>query len=293
MKTKYLNIFFTAQLTLLLCIFAYLSYTLYPALVGKALVFCSTCLSFILPLLQNILFAIFALALISLMLIIFKTLKFKNRLKVSSKQPRLIRALQKKYPSQIRIVIIDDNEPLAFCLGFISPNIYVSSGLLRILSPLELEAVILHEKHHVDQSDNFLSVLLHILKNTLFFLPVIGDAVSYLQVKKEIEADRQVIKQLGQKSSLVSALRKVLEFSSPQLASISAFASHRGLDTRIQSLIGPERKNYQIPLRSIILSLSVILIATNFTLSKIEVHQQVEQASALCFDKGNCQSICR
>lgn len=70
-------------------------------------------------------------------------------------------------PDQYRVV--DSPGLLAWCGGLLRPQIYVSSGLLAILAPEQLRAVIAHEYAHVCRRDNLRTLILRIA--TAVWLP--------------------------------------------------------------------------------------------------------------------------
>jgi Zn-dependent protease with chaperone function len=70
-----------------------------------------------------------------------------------------------------KILVIDHDAPLAFTIGLLAPAIYLSSGLLRLLTPDEVVAVLCHEWAHVLRRDNLWNWAVRLLRDLLFFLP--------------------------------------------------------------------------------------------------------------------------
>ncbi len=60
-----------------------------------------------------------------------------------------LKALTRCLDLKDKVHLLDSEVPLCFCAGFISPRIYVSRGMVEKLVPQELEALLLHEKHHL------------------------------------------------------------------------------------------------------------------------------------------------
>ncbi|MCV6614431.1 MAG: M56 family metallopeptidase [Cellvibrionaceae bacterium] len=56
--------------------------------------------------------------------------------------------------------LVQTDNRLAWCAGFLRPQIYLSSGLQAELSPSELEAVLAHEQAHALQYDNLRKLIL-------------------------------------------------------------------------------------------------------------------------------------
>jgi Zn-dependent protease with chaperone function len=69
------------------------------------------------------------------------------------------------------VFVIHQAAPLAFTTGFLSPRIYLSSGLLALLDPAEAVAVLCHEWAHIMRRDNLWNWCVRLLRDLLFFLP--------------------------------------------------------------------------------------------------------------------------
>ena len=97
---------------------------------------------------------IVAIGLASLFYQVLATLKFKRELLAKKIVPSLKTAeLFKKTGLQNKVYVISDSKIFSFCLGFISPKIYLSSAVLTKLNLAETEAVLLHEKYHLEHRD--------------------------------------------------------------------------------------------------------------------------------------------
>lgn len=139
-----------------------------------------------------------------------------------------------------RVDVVDHPAPFAFCYGFIRPRICISDGLIRLLSAVELDAVLLHEDHHRRRRDPLLLLLTGALAHALAFLPTVRDLQMRYDAVKEFEADDTAIQQLGGSEPMARALYKVL--SSPVAGPDLAAAAIGGLsvtERRIDHLITP------------------------------------------------------
>ena len=101
-------------------------------------------------------------------------------------------------------------EPMAITIGYFSPRILVSTGLLDALDEQEIEAVLHHEAAHVASRDPLRTFLSDACRTALPFIPIIRYAASQFDVKKEVEADARVIRVMGSPAPLASALAKVI-----------------------------------------------------------------------------------
>jgi Zn-dependent protease with chaperone function len=70
-----------------------------------------------------------------------------------------------------KVMVIQHEAPLAFTIGLLTPAIYISSGLLELLAPNELVAVLCHEWAHILRRDNMWNWAVRLLRDLLFFLP--------------------------------------------------------------------------------------------------------------------------
>jgi Zn-dependent protease with chaperone function len=69
------------------------------------------------------------------------------------------------------IHLIRQSAPVAFTLGLLKPKIYLSSGMMEVLSTDEIVAVLCHEWAHILRRDNLWNWTIRLLRDLLFFLP--------------------------------------------------------------------------------------------------------------------------
>lgn len=293
MKNKIYTVLLVVPFFILLTVFINSAGTIYSSLSGKALLFCATCLEHLVPLFQKTIFVFFSIAFLSLAVSIFKTVKFSFSIKSKLKRPDFIDRIIAKYSLQDKVIIFEYSSPVAFCMGILTPKIYLSNSLVKMMTTKELETIIIHEKQHLNRNDNLNLLLLQAVKNMFFFLPIVGDLVNYFHIQKEILADRGVIKMLGNKNNLISALRKVIDYPSLSVMSVNTFSQSYDIETRILSLLGDKKVKRVFPFNNLMISLSVLLLFANVFASKVELHSQTQSATSICLDGGKCQNICR
>ncbi|OGC51791.1 hypothetical protein A2W32_00050, partial [candidate division WWE3 bacterium RBG_16_37_10] len=95
------------------------------------------------------------------------------------------------------LVIVENNKCAAFSYGFYRPKMVLSTGLINSLNAKELEAVILHELHHLKYAHVPLIFIMEIIKSSLFFIPLLSVYIQRLRQNFEEEADKTVIKIQG------------------------------------------------------------------------------------------------
>lgn len=87
--------------------------------------------------------------------------------------------------------LLETDFPYSAQIGFWSPQLVVSQGLLKILSPSQLEAVLAHEQAHVVYRDTFTFFLLGSLRRLTFWLPQTESLWQELLWQRECRADRK------------------------------------------------------------------------------------------------------
>ncbi len=134
-----------------------------------------------------------------------------------------------------RIVVVADPTPFAFCAGFFRPAVYVSDGLLTMLDPDEIEAVLRHEANHLHRRDPMRLFLLNLMHATLAPLPVVETLCERARIGIELAADRAALAMVPV-PALAGAVLKVA-----RAGSIRAQLTVAGLsasEARIDALLG-------------------------------------------------------
>lgn len=151
--------------------------------------------------------------------------------------------------------------PFAFCHGLLHPRICVSTGLVHLLTPAELEAVLLHEDDHRRRRDPLLLLVTDALVHALFFIPVLRDLQARYDAVKEFDADAAAVHQHGGLEPIAGALYKVL--SCPAAAPDLNAAAASGLsvtERRIDHLVAPHAGDVP-PLSRCRLAASVLAVS--------------------------------
>lgn len=125
-------------------------------------------------------------------------------------------------------VSFDRGHPAPAVGGFLYPRILLPTGIDRLLSPQELDAVLLHEMTHAKRHDNLIRLLYEVSLCALWFHPLIWLAGMRMALYRELSCDESVI-QRAQGQALVRALAKlaVPEETMFLQAAASSHLSHR------------------------------------------------------------------
>lgn len=239
---------------------------------------------------------IFFLSILKIILVILKTISFKRKLIIQA-TPKIILKLIEKHGLLGKVKIIQNKKPLAFCLGFFKPKIYLSTGLIRLMNRDEVEVIILHEKYHLLKRDNISLVVITFVKQFFLPFPIFFDFLDNLIKSREIAADRYGMILLGKKQPIAAAFKKLLCFDlsdSYRLGYSSAFTNHQHFEARIHALFG--RKSVFIPfkLRNILISILSFIVLTGFFFSpwqKIQASNQ-NQKTFVCLKNTDCGKHC-
>ncbi len=134
------------------------------------------------------------------------------------------------------VVVTQDRSAYAFCAGLISPRIYLSTGLLAILTQPEIEAVLRHEARHLKRGDPLRLFVADLVRVLLSPFPAISTLIDRIRINVELAADRSALEAVPV-DVLASALVKVAR---PQLSPAPSFgvAGLTPTAARIDALLG-------------------------------------------------------
>lgn len=175
-----------------------------------------------------------------------------------------------------KVHLLNCEASICFCGGLISPAIYISRGMVRKLQPEELEALLLHEKHHLENHDPLKSLLGEALSSAFFFIPILRDILNRWRVEKEIAADESAIRHQGHKRGIARALTKLLgEHGMVALEGVAS-GSTESLQYRIDHLTGniPEH-THSLSRQHFVTSFLVLAIILAILLAPLEASHPV------------------
>ena len=177
--------------------------------------------------------------------------------------PRLSALLLAPRIASEELVYLDLASPHIFCLGFWRPRIWLTAGLVKLLTDQELAAVLAHEAYHCHRRDPLRLLISRTLSSAFFFLPLVGDLAKGAELQQEIAADQSAITHLGDDLPLLCALQKLLIQGMERLSLSNVAASPFNVtEARLRRLIYPEPTplfNWRMMLRRLALNLGIIL----------------------------------
>ena len=160
------------------------------------------------------------------------------------------------------VLCIEDDEPLAYCVGFLRPTICISTGAIRRLRRRELDAVLLHEATHLRNRDPLRILAARVLSTAFITVPAIAVLARRFEVAKELEADREAVRRQGTPRHLAGALYVMARQPPATNLVVSAWSiSH----ARIDALAGGRPHLPAITLRTHVMT--VVALAAALALS--------------------------
>jgi Zn-dependent protease with chaperone function len=104
------------------------------------------------------------------------------------------------------VSMVAGSQPRAFCAGLVRPRVFVSTGALRRLEPLELRAVIAHEAEHARRRDPLRLMLVRAVADAFPFLPALSRLASQQAAIAELAADAAAVHGLGSRQAVAAAI---------------------------------------------------------------------------------------
>jgi len=96
-----------------------------------------------------------------------------------------------------RVVCVAAEAPVAFCAGALRPRVVLSAELVQLLSPDELDAVLIHEQDHARRREPLVRAACQAGAEALFYVPLVGWWSQRHAAGAELRADRAAIRRVG------------------------------------------------------------------------------------------------
>jgi beta-lactamase regulating signal transducer with metallopeptidase domain len=134
-----------------------------------------------------------------------------------------------------RVDVVAVTDAFAVTHGLLRPRILVSTGLVDVLDPTELTAVLVHERHHLWRRDPLRLLAARLLAGYGWFLPLLGWYTRRLGLRRELAADRAATTAAGV-AAVAGALLKLADLPAP--AAVAAVNPTGDLPDRVAQLEG-------------------------------------------------------
>lgn len=168
------------------------------------------------------------------------------------------------------VVCCADPRPYAYCAGLLAPRIYVSTGAVAALREPELEAVLLHERHHQARRDPLRVFVGRAAAALLFAVPVVAELQRRFELAKELEADRAtLIAHGGRPAALAGALLALGDGMLPFRTGDVSASAWSLTSVRIDQLVDPGAARLPRPShRAVAVSLATLALAVGLGLGQ-------------------------
>lgn len=240
--------------------------------------------------------ALVLVAAMKFLIIYVQTYRLRKKLMAKSQSHTGFSKLLKRLGLTSQTYLIEDDKPFAFCFGIRSPKIYVSTATLSLMNERELEAILLHEKYHLDNKDTLTMLLASISQSLFPFFPLISDLLHNYRIEREIQADREAIGKLGDSAVLISVLKKFLTQPAIAIATAPAIADADTLESRIKALVKHDLSFRKFRIINIFLSMiAVVALGTMILVPAhaIEIHTDNQDVMMVCLQGDACSAWCK
>ena len=237
-----------------------------------------------------------SLIMLKISLLFFHTIYFKEKLLVNLGNRKPLQLLLEKLQLSDKTLLIRHKKVFAFCFGVSDPKIYISTALVKLMDDKELEAVLRHEKYHLQNRDNLIMMALSATESFFLFLPILSDIARNFRVGKEIQADHEAIQGLRDAKPLISVMRKMLEAPRLAVGFVPAIADVDSIEPRIKAIIKQDFRYKTFKRVNIILSTFIVVVISILTITPVyavDFHSSQQDIMVLCMQGNKCMKACQ
>ncbi|CAG7653291.1 M56 family metallopeptidase [Paenibacillus allorhizosphaerae] len=160
------------------------------------------------------------------------------------------------------LTVVRCERPVAFTMGFVTRDVYLTTGLLALLDAKEIEAVIHHERFHGRHGDPLKTFVLSLFASAFWYIPLMKWFHLQYKIARELLADQYAIGKMGSSAEIGSALLKLVKKGLP--SGPMSFAHVSFADTsvnyRIRQILDPaEEAPLKLPLTVTMISVHIVL----------------------------------
>lgn len=141
------------------------------------------------------------------------------------------------HPEHPGVVVVDSDEPLAMAVRRDGEFVIMSEGMIRLLDDRQTDAVIRHERAHLENGHHRYLVAISVLRHCLGRLPWVSESLDVVSLGLERWADEDAVRGPEDRHTIAQAL---LRLTAPTAApGIAGFSAPRMVAERIRALQGP------------------------------------------------------
>jgi len=155
---------------------------------------------------------------------------------------QILRALVRSADARpdLGVIVMDTSQPLCFAAGLLRPRVFISRGLLDLLSDEQRVVVLAHESAHVQRRDALTVGVVRAL--SAFHLPSVARwLVQETEIAAEQACDEAAAARIGDRVAVASTIlaveRASRHASDTQFASLAVAFAHRAVERRVYALL--------------------------------------------------------
>lgn len=185
------------------------------------------------------------------------------------------------------IVQVDDEAPLVMTTGWIHPRVYVSTGMVRLLTAVELRSVLYHESYHCARRDHLRLWVVQIFQRILWFVPGVRAVARHIQSLIELSADEYAIRMIGDDRPIGTALVKAIRYQGRASVppGVAAFSL---IDDRIDRMLNRElvprtRAVFLVPIFILcVISGSLLITSSMLAAPQVVIDDRGSSTQSVC-----------
>ena len=127
-------------------------------------------------------------------------------------------------------------------VGYLKPMILLPIAAMNQLSTAQVEAILLHELSHIRRYDYLVNLVVSIIHTLLYFNPFVKFVMNTIENERENCCDELVLQFGYDKVGYASALLHLEKASAQHKTLLLAAAGKQNLLTRIEKIVGMEKK---------------------------------------------------
>ena len=203
--------------------------------------------------------------------------------------PDNLKTIVRKYDlSQAAVTVVKNNKLTAYTIGLFNSKIVVSEALIAKLSHKQLEAVVLHELHHLRSHHLLWLLLSRLISSLFFFIPLIEYLAQQLKTEFELSADAFVVEKQKTRDHLCGSLALNIQYAG---GIIPHFAT-TPIERRVNYLVGNKLSFERIGIKQLTISLFSLglMLGTAFIQPNQVAADFVFESGGVCSVKEGCKT---
>jgi beta-lactamase regulating signal transducer with metallopeptidase domain len=223
--------------------------------------------------------ATFIIAFTKIALTLIKTKKFIAAQKINSiDQSSKLKQVADTIGISHNIIEVHTARPVVFCHGLQQPKIYISSAVVQMLQYPELQAVLLHETHHMLSKEPVRLLCIKFISG-FGFIPGIKNLIKKYLSFSEMAADELATDNFKEKNYLASAMAKILEMEEASIIQKELAVSYFSQITE-ERILALSDNNYKPTVTKEIIKTILGIVAAGFIFFLFSSSIKTQQAQA-------------